>query len=382
MAHTLNIKVYDSMTRKKQVFEPDDPKMVRMYVCGPTVYDRAHIGNLRSAVSFDIINRVLRDKFGENSIYYTRNYTDVDDKIINKALTTNQSIANVTSQSIKSYEKDLQALNVLKPDFTPKISDNMISIIDMIEQLINRDFAYEIEGHVFFSVDKYPEHGKLSNRNKNELKNSENIGSSLKKDPKDFVLWKPSKENELYLDGASYSSPWGNGRPGWHIECSSLINTFFGGVVDIHGGGIDLKFPHHENEITQSQCVCDHSSPLAKYWLHNEMVTVNGRKMGKSYNNVLTLDDLNIDPKLVRFVMMKTHYRKILDWKDDSISSIEKEYRKLSQVKEDEIVIDTTTQKMLYDDFNIAGVIGRAHQLYKENRWIELSGINKLLSIA
>ena len=296
-----------------------------MYVCGPTVYDRAHIGNARTVVVFDMLYRLLCEVYGEKSVIYARNYTDVDDKIITAAQDRNEKIEDITSKTIRWYEDDMAAIGAKQPNEKPRATDYIQQMQDMIAELITRGFAYpatnEGEGHVLFRVQKYDKHnnyGVLSGQSLETIRAGERVEiASYKDDPADFVLWKPSAPTEPGWDSPWGKSP-GRGRPGWHIECSAMARALFGAVFDIHGGGLDLQFPHHENEIAQS-CACSGEPKMANVWMHNEMLQVEGRKMSKSLGNFFTVRDLlerGYHGAVIRYVYLMTHYRKPMDWSD------------------------------------------------------------------
>ncbi|MBY6158766.1 cysteine--tRNA ligase [Pseudooceanicola nitratireducens] len=317
----VEIRLTNSKTRKKEVFEPIDPKNVRMYVCGPTVYDRAHLGNARPVVVFDVLNRLLQSVFGSEHVTYVRNFTDVDDKINATALARKEAgaegsledlIHERTEETIGWYHADMDALGALRPNHEPRATGYIPQMIAMIEGLIARGHAYAAEGHVLFSVGSYADYGALSGRSVEDMIAGARVEvAPYKRDPMDFVLWKPSSD-----DLPGWDSPWGRGRPGWHIECSSMADDLLGEEFDIHGGGIDLQFPHHENEIAQSCCAHDHGG-FARVWLHNEMLQVEGKKMSKSLGNFFTVRDLldqGVPGEVIRFVFLGTHYRKPMDW--------------------------------------------------------------------
>ncbi len=328
------IKFFNTLSKSKEVFEPIEKDHIKFYVCGPTVYSRPHIGNARSIVIYDLLYRFLQNKFAK--VTYVRNITDVDDKINKAAIENKVSIKELTSKIIEDFNFDIEYLNVLKPNFEPKATENITEIINMIEKLIANKNAYISEGHVLFDVNSYKEYGELSRRNLDEMIVGARVEvANYKKNPLDFVLWKPSSKKD---DASSvFDSPWGKGRPGWHIECSAMSNKFLGQDFDIHGGGADLQFPHHENEIAQSKCA-NIGSNFSKYWLHNGFLTVSGEKMSKSVGNFITVADLiekNISGIIIRFLLLSTHYRKPLDFTDkslmDATKSIEKFYSILSK---------------------------------------------------
>jgi len=315
------IKLHNTLTRKKEIFTPFDPEDVRMYVCGPTVYDRAHLGNARPVVVFDVLNRLLRHVYGEDHVTYARNFTDVDDKINATALARKEAgaagsledlIQERTDETISWYLEDMGALGNLEPDLAPRATEYIQQMIDMIEDLIASGHAYEAEGHVLFDVKSYANYGSLSGRSVDDMIAGARVEiAPYKQNPMDFVLWKPSTD-----DLPGWDSPWGRGRPGWHIECSAMTKALFGDKFDIHGGGLDLTFPHHENEKAQSCCEAGEDS-FANVWMHNEMLQVEGKKMSKSLGNFFTVRDLleqGVPGEVIRFVFLSTHYRKPMDW--------------------------------------------------------------------
>ena len=303
------MKFYNTLAREKQRFEPLDPEHVRIYVCGPTVYDLAHIGNARPVIVFDVLVRLLRRIYP--AVTYARNITDVDDKINAAFQQTGESIESITARTTAAYHADMAAVNALPPDIEPRATQHIAQMITMIETLIERGYAYEADGHVLFNVPAMADYGQLSRHNRDELVAGARIDvAPYKKDPADFVLWKLSPD-----DLPGWESPWGRGRPGWHIECSAMGKEHLGTTFDIHGGGQDLIFPHHENEIAQSRCAHD-GAPLARYWMHNGYVVVEGEKMSKSLGNFITVRDLlaQAPGEAIRLTMLMTHYRQPLDW--------------------------------------------------------------------
>ncbi len=318
----VTIRLHNSLTRKKQVFEPLDASDVRMYVCGPTVYDRAHLGNARPVVVFDVLYRLLRHVYGAGAVTYARNFTDVDDKINARAAQTGRPIGEITEETIAWYHQDMDALGTLRPTHEPRATAYISQMIAMIERLIARGHAYEVAGHVLFDVRSYPAYGRLSGRSVDDMIAGARVEvAPFKRDPMDFVLWKPS---DASLPG--WESPWGRGRPGWHIECSAMSHELLGASFDIHGGGQDLQFPHHENEMAQSCCAYPDAG-FARYWLHNEMVQVEGKKMSKSLGNFFTVRDLldqGVPGEVIRYVMLQTHYRKPMDWTERKCEEVEK----------------------------------------------------------
>lgn len=320
------IRLYNTKTRTKEHFAPLDPSNVRMYVCGPTVYDRAHLGNARPVVVFDVLFRLLRHVYGESHVTYVRNITDVEDKINARAAEAGRAISDITEETIRWYHEDMDALGALRPTHEPRATDHIARMIAMIGALIEKGHAYEREGHVLFRVRSYKDYGALSGRSVDDMIAGARVEvAPFKEDPMDFVLWKPSTPE---LPG--WDSPWGRGRPGWHIECSAMARELLGGAFDIHGGGIDLQFPHHENEIAQS--VCAHPGEgFANVWMHNEMLQVEGKKMSKSLGNFFTVRDLldqGVPGEVIRFVMLSTHYRKPMDWTEEKRREAEATLRK------------------------------------------------------
>ena len=322
------LKLYNSLTRKKDHFEPLDPSHIRIYACGPTVYNFAHIGNARMAVIFDVLSNLLRTRYPK--VTYVSNITDIDDKIIAASRETNEKIETITQKYTDIYNTDMAALGVKTPDVQPHATDHIPHMIALIEKLIEDNHAYAADRHVLFHVPSFAAYGKLSGRNRDEQIAGARVEiASYKKDPADFVLWKPSSGEE-----PGWDSPWGFGRPGWHIECSAMAQEHLGLPLDIHGGGADLKFPHHENEIAQSCCAHGDEkdiSSFAKYWVHNGFVTVDGEKMSKSLGNVTLAHDLikNHDGEALRLALLSAHYRQPLDWTADRIHETEKFIKKI-----------------------------------------------------
>jgi len=321
------IKFFNTLSKEKEIFQPIEKDHIKFYVCGPTVYSRPHIGNARSIVIYDLLYRFLQKKF--KKVTYVRNITDVDDKINQAAVENKISIKELTNKIIKNFNSDINYLNVLKPNFEPKATENIPEIIKLIEKLIANKNAYISENHVLFDVNSYSDYGKLSRRNLDEMIAGARIEkANYKKNPLDFVLWKPASDKDDI--SSIFDSPWGRGRPGWHIECSAMSSKFLGQDFDIHGGGADLQFPHHENEIAQSKCA-NIGSNYAKYWLHNGFLTVSGEKMSKSLGNFITVADLikkNISGIIIRYLLLSTHYRKPLDFTDKSLQDATKSIAK------------------------------------------------------
>ncbi|WP_226621121.1 cysteine--tRNA ligase [Alloyangia pacifica] len=376
----MTISLTNTKTRRKEVFTPIDPDNVRMYVCGPTVYDRAHLGNARPAIVFDVLARLLRHVYGPEHVTYVRNFTDVDDKInataqARKAAGDPRSleelIAERTEETIGWYLQDMGAVGVAEPDHMPRATQFIGQMIAMIEGLIADGHAYEAEGHVLFAVESYKSYGALSGRSVDDMIAGARVEvAPYKRNPMDFVLWKPSAD-----DLPGWDSPWGRGRPGWHIECSAMAYELLGESFDIHGGGNDLMFPHHENEIAQSCCAHPHGD-FAKVWLHNEMLQVEGKKMSKSLGNFFTVRDLldghdgmpAVPGEVIRFVMLSTHYRKPMDWTAEKAAQAEATLRSWHAVTEgaEPGEADAELVTLLSDDLNTAGALTRLHKLAKD----------------
>ena len=316
MEPVLGLSLYNTLSRTKELFEPAVAGRVGMYVCGPTVYDLAHIGNARPIIVFDVLYRVLRQAYGESNVTYVRNITDVDDKINAAAQETGVPIVDITARTTAAFHQDIAELNALPPDIEPRATGHIPEMIEMIETLVAKDHAYEAQGHVLFAVGTDDDYGKLSGRDRDEMIAGARVEvADYKRDPADFVLWKPSTD-----DLPGWDSPWGRGRPGWHIECSAMSRKHLGETVDIHGGGLDLIFPHHENEIAQSECSCA-DAPFVRYWMHNGYLTVEGEKMSKSLGNFVTIREVlnRIPGETIRWMMLGTHYRKPIDWSGDGL---------------------------------------------------------------
>jgi cysteinyl-tRNA synthetase len=325
------LTLYNTLSRRKEPFEPLDPTRVGLYVCGPTVYDRAHIGNARAYVVFDLLFRLLRDTYGQSRVRYVRNITDIEDKINAAARANREPIAALTARTTAAFHEDLVALNALPPDVEPRATEHVPQMIAMIERLIATGHAYAADGHVLFAVASDPHYGQFSRRNRQEMIAGARVEvAPYKRDPADFVLWKPSD-----ADTPGWESPWGRGRPGWHIECSAMSEMHLGETFDIHGGGLDLVFPHHENEIAQS--VAAHSGrPFARFWVHNGLLTDAGAKMSKSLGNITTVRELlgEAPGEAIRLALLATHYRDPLDWTNDRLQqarqSLDRFYRAMS----------------------------------------------------
>ena len=366
-------QLFNTLSGNKERLEAIDPKHLKIYACGPTVYNYAHIGNARMAVVFDTLVRALRVIYPK--VTYVSNITDIDDKIIEVAKDQNVEITSITEKYTKIYNDDMSKLNVLAPDIQPKATEYIPEMIELIDELIEKDFAYEIEGHVLFHVPTYQNYGKLSKRNRDEqIAGSRVEVAPFKKDPADFVLWKPSTDEQ-----PGWESPWGVGRPGWHTECSAMSKKTLGLPFDIHGGGRDLIFPHHENEIAQSCCTSasiDEPDSYAKYWMHNGFVTINGEKMAKSLGNIILVKDLaeNYHGEVIRLALLSSHYRQALDWNEKVIHQANKLINKLYKIKEDldDVTISDKNKNnldaisILMDDLNTPGLITELNNIVKE----------------
>ncbi len=357
-----DIFLTNNLTNIKEKFVPIDIKNIGMYVCGPTVYDDPHLGNARPLVIFDILFKILKSKFP--SVTYVRNITDVDDKIIKSSNEKKISISELTKMIIKNFDEDCNYLNCEKPTEQPKATDHIDLMIEMILKLIKKGFAYENNNHIYFEVKKFEDYGQLSNKKLKDLIAGSRIEvSDNKKNSEDFVLWKPSINNEPF-----WESPWGKGRPGWHLECSAMSKKFLGDEFDIHGGGIDLIFPHHENEIAQSRCAND-SKVFAKYWIHNAFITMSNEKMSKSQGNILKIKDFRgkISGQVLRLALISAHYKQPLDWSDklldDCQNTINKWYNVYTPSKSD---LDEEILNPLFDDINTPGYIANLHKLYEK----------------
>ena len=365
------LKLHNTLTRQKEVFTPIDASNVRLYLCGPTVYDRAHIGNARPVIVFDILYRLLCRVYGEKAVTYVRNFTDVDDKINARAAETGREIRDITEETVGWYLEDMAALGTLSPNHMPRATEYIAEMIAMIEKLIEDGHAYAAEGHALFSVDSYDAYGKLSGRSVEDMIAGARVEvAPYKKNPMDFVLWKPSD-----ADTPGWDSPWGRGRPGWHIECSAMSKALLGDTFDIHAGGNDLMFPHHENEIAQS-CCANPKGGFAKVWLHNEMLQVEGKKMSKSLGNFFTVRDLldqGVAGEVIRFVFLSTHYRKPMDWTEAKRAEAEATLRKWRGLANGVTPGDVSPLVInaLADDLNTAGALTHLHALSKDAGQIE-----------
>ena len=381
------MKIFNSYTGKKEDFIPLDPNHVKIYACGPTVYNYAHIGNARMAVVFDTLVRVLRYTYPK--VTYVSNITDIDDKIIDAANELDVPIEHITQKYTDIYNKDMLKLLVKSPDIQPKATEYIPEMIELIEELISKDHAYEKDGHVLFHVPSYENYGKLSKRNRDEqIAGSRVEVAPFKRDPADFVLWKPSNEMQ-----PGWNSPWGFGRPGWHTECSAMSEKTLGLPFDIHGGGRDLTFPHHENEIAQSCCssanINDPKS-YVNYWMHNGFVTVHGEKMSKSLGNISLVKDLTKDNhgEVIRLSLLSSHYRQALDWNDNVIHQakklLDKLYKILADIEDVEVskINDSSLEFIspLLDDLNTPGLLANLNKMIKDFRSISNEDLPKFKS--
>ena len=367
----MTLQLYNTLARAKQPFEPLIPGHVRMYVCGPTVYDFAHIGNARPVVVFDVLFRLLRHVYGDKAVTYARNITDVEDKIIVRAAENGESIDDLTARTTVAFHEDMAALGALEPTIEPRATDHIPRMIDMIDRLIDEDYAYAAEGHVLFHVPAMHDYGELSRRSRDDQVSGARVEvAPYKKDPADFVLWKPSSD-----DQPGWQSPWGRGRPGWHIECSAMSSQHLGETFDIHGGGLDLIFPHHENEIAQSRCA-QNTPFMARFWMHNGYVVVNGEKMSKSLGNFFTVRQLleeGFPGEAIRLALLSGHYRQPLDITREKITEakaqLDRLYGALRRAKGLQRAEDTISHGVaaaLSDDLNTPEALARLHALAHE----------------
>jgi len=381
------IRLQNTKTRRREDFVPLDPANVRLYLCGPTVYDRAHLGNARPVLVFDVLYRLLREVYGTDAVTYARNFTDVDDKINARAAEAGREIGDITAETVRWYHEDMDALGALRPDHEPRATAHIGAMVDMIADLVAKDHAYVAEGHVLFAVDSFADYGALSGRSLDDMIAGARVEvAPYKRNPMDFVLWKPSG------DGVpGWTSPWGYGRPGWHIECSAMTEALFGPSFDIHGGGNDLMFPHHENELAQSTCAHP-DGEFARYWIHNEMLQVEGKKMSKSLGNFFTVRDLldqDVRGDVIRLVFLGTHYGKPMDWTEKRRADAEATLRRwygilhghgfgpalIKALQADgKWVPDAEFIGVLANDLNTAGAISRLHVLAKGKTPAQLAG--------
>ncbi|MDG1183693.1 MAG: cysteine--tRNA ligase [Tateyamaria sp.] len=383
----MNITLYNTATRRKEVLDPIDPDNVRMYVCGPTVYDRAHLGNARPVLVFDVLYRLLRHTYGAERVTYVRNFTDVDDKINARAALSGRSITDITAETTQWFLDDMAAIGALQPSIRgrdheramPRATAYVGQMIAMISGLIADGYAYENEGHVLFRVRKYEDYGALSGRSVDDMIAGARVEvAPYKEDPMDFVMWKPSDD-----ETPGWDSPWGRGRPGWHIECSAMAADLLGDSFDIHGGGNDLTFPHHENEIAQSKCT---GHGFANVWMHNEMLQVEGKKMSKSLGNFFTVRDLldqGVPGEIIRFVMLSTHYRKPMDWTEKKRAEAEATLRKWRSITAgvDLDLAQEHATAALSDDLNVSEVIMRMHSLAAEGKSAALRATGAMIGL-
>ncbi len=371
----MDLKLYNTLTKDKQSFKPINPEDVRMYVCGPTVYDYAHIGNARPIIVFDVLYRLLRQVYGVGHVKYVRNITDVDDKINARAREEGVPISDVTARTTKQFHEDIAALGVLEPDVEPTCTSHIPQMVEMIKLLIARGHAYEADGHVLFNTPSMKDYGELSRRSLDEMIAGARVEvASYKKDPTDFVLWKPSDD-----ETPGWESPWGRGRPGWHIECSAMAKAHLGEVFDIHGGGIDLQFPHHENEIAQSRCAHG-TKVMANVWMHNGFLQVEGRKMSKSEGNFITINELLETTRfgsqkwhglVLKLAMLTTHYRQPIDWTVERLVDARttlSSWNEVVQGIDSAVPAPVEILEVLGDDLNTPHLISLLHGLNKTAR--------------
>ena len=374
----MNLKIYNTLSKEKELFIPIDKNLIKMYVCGPTVYSYAHIGNARPAIVFDVFFRLLKSIYPK--VLYVRNITDVDDKINNAAKELNESISSITNKYTYIYHQDMDSLFVLRPDIEPKVTENIEHIILMIQKILDSGCAYKKENHVLFDVTSFDDYGKLSNRNKDEMLSGARVEvASYKKYPGDFVLWKPSQN-----DDPGWDSPWGYGRPGWHIECSAMVDKFLGQEIDIHGGGQDLIFPHHENEIAQS-CCANKNTKYAKYWIHNAYLKMEGEKMSKSLGNIISIKELldNYDGEVIRLALLSTHYRKPINFGESLLEQskniLNKLYKNLEYDSNDDIISKDVLSPLL-DDLNTPLAISNLQKIKCSKTLLNSANILGLLN--
>ncbi len=381
------IRLHNTKTRRREDFVPLDPTNIRLYLCGPTVYDRAHLGNSRNVLVFDVLFRMLRHVYGPDHVTYVRNFTDVEDKINERAAETGRAIGDITAETIGWYHDDMDALGALRPTHEPRATNYIAKMVAMIADLVAKDHAYAADGHVLFAVESYADYGKLSGRSIDDMIAGARVEvAPYKRNPMDFVLWKPSGDGQ-----PGWDSPWGYGRPGWHIECSAMAHELLGESFDIHGGGNDLMFPHHENEIAQSACAHP-TGEFARYWIHNEMLQVEGKKMSKSLGNFFTVRDLldsGIPGEVIRLVMLGTHYGKTMDWTETRRAETDATLRRwygilhghgfgrdlVAALKADgKWEPDAEFIGVLANDLNTPGALARLHVLAKGKTPAALAG--------
>jgi cysteinyl-tRNA synthetase len=368
----MDIRLYNTLAREKQLFSPQDPQRVTMYVCGPTVYSNAHIGNARPPVAFDVLFRLLRRVYGEDHVVYASNITDVDDRIITASAETGRPIAEITALYERVYREDMAALGVIEPTFRPHATEHIDGMVAIIEQLIAKGHAYQGKDGVLFHVPSMADYGKLSRQPRDEIVAGARVEVDAgKRDPADFALWKAAKPGEP--KEARWPSPFGEGRPGWHVECSAMAKAVLGETLDIHAGGLDLIFPHHENEIAQSECA--HGKPMARYWLHNGFLSIDAEKMSKSIGNVKLVHDLlkHYDGETMRFALMSAHYRQPLDWTEalltQSKATLDRLYnalRRMKDVEADDVDAPKAVLAALCDDLNTPQALAELSALATE----------------
>jgi len=381
-----NLKISNSLTRSKDLFKPINPKNITMYVCGPTVYADPHVGNGRSLIVFDLLYRVLIKLYGQKNITYVRNITDIDDKIIETSKTKSVPIGKITSDIVKIFHRNVKDLNCLEPTLEPKATDHIKEMIEMIESLIKKNLAYVNNGHVYFLISEFKNYGKLSNKKLDHLVAGSRVEiSKFKKNPLDFILWKPALADE-----PGWDSPWGRGRPGWHLECSVMSEKYLGKTFDIHGGGLDLLFPHHENEIAQS-CANNSTDVLANYWVHNGFLTMNKEKMSKSLGNIETISEAlgKYNGQVIRLALLSAHYKQPLDWSNNLLEQSKATLEKWYELHDDvESKIDNSDVfQCLLDDLNTPKYFAKLHELYKaafkgdKTKRIEFNNACRLIGI-
>ncbi|MDA9655889.1 cysteine--tRNA ligase [Alphaproteobacteria bacterium] len=360
----MSLKLYNTLSKEKEIFTPVDANNIRMYVCGPTLYNNPHIGNFRPIVIFDILFRLLQDIYDENKVTYVRNITDIDDKIINTSNELDISAEELVKKYKKTFREDLISLNILEPTKEPSATEYIDQMVMMISDLISKGFAYESNKHVLFESKKFQDYGKLSRLSPKDIISGARVEvADYKKNPEDFVLWKPSKDSEPF-----WESPWGKGRPGWHMECSAMSYEILGSNFDIHGGGIDLIFPHHENEIAQSTCF--HGEQTAQVWMHNGFVNFSGEKMSKSLGNIATVNDLlnTHSGDVIKYALLTSHYRQPLEFSDDLLNSAVSILEKWSDYQtwqtDDSLGYDKQFMDYLLDDLNTPGCLMRLQQIF------------------
>jgi cysteinyl-tRNA synthetase len=379
----MTLQIHNTLTREKEKFVPINPQCITMYVCGPTVYNYVHIGNARPAIVFDVLYRLLLKQYPE--VIYARNITDIDDKIMDAAREQNTTIEDISKRYTESYHKDMEALGVLQPTIEPFATSHIEPMIAMIQALMDNGHAYEAEGNILFDVESMPDYGQLSGRKLDEMQAGARVEvADYKRDANDFILWKPSDE-----DQPGWDSPWGRGRPGWHLECSAMINTHLGKVIDIHGGGQDLIFPHHENEIAQGRCA-HNTEGYVNYWMHNGYLTIDGEKMSKSLGNFFTIHEIlaHTPGEAMRYALLSAQYRQPLDWSEETLkqarSSMDRLYNALRQVNDIQpapVYSDTPPEiiNALEDDLNTPVALAALHELATELNKAEDSGVKARL---